>query len=136
MNSTWVDHKYHNAKSNNGYGVILNWSGGQADDAKKGIVTGINADGPIYNGVAAPQLFNDTPQIGKTVIDGYQLHFSQVGDTYTLSSVTNASGSTVLSKLETLGEIWMGQLMGNPDIFSQITSGRWMGKSITIRILC
>ena len=119
MNSTWVDHKYHNAKSNNGYGVILNWSGGQADDAKKGIVTGINADGPIYNGVAAPQLFNDTPQIGKTVIDGYQLHFSQVGDTYTLSSVTNASGSTVLSKLETLGEIWDGTTNGKPrHIFS------------------
>lgn len=119
MNSTWVDHKYHNAKSNNGNGVVLNWSGGQADDAKKGIVTGINADGPIYNGVAAPQLFNDTPQVGKTVIDGYQLHFSQVGDTYTLSSVTNASGGTVLSKLETLTEIWDGITNNKPrHIFS------------------
>lgn len=112
MNSTWVDHKYHNAKSQNGTGVILNWSGGLADDAKKGIVTGINADGPIYNGVVAPQLFNDTPQIGKTVIDGYQLHFSQVGDTYTLSSVTNASDDTVLSKLESLREIWDGKTGG------------------------
>lgn len=107
MNSTWVDHSYHNAKSNNGNGVVLNWAGtGQADDAKKGIVTEISADGPIYNGVVAPQLFNDTPQVGKTVINGYQLHFSQVGDTYTLSSVTNASGSTVLSDLETIREIW------------------------------
>ena len=107
MNSTWVDHSYHNAKSNNGNGVVLNWAGtGQADDAKKGIVTGISADGPIYNGVVAPQLFNDTPQVGKTVINGYQLHFSQVGDTYTLSSVTNASGSIVLSDLETIREIW------------------------------
>ncbi len=112
MNSTWVDHKYHNAKSQNGNGVILNWSGGLADDAKKGIVTGINADGPIYNGVDAPQLFNDIPQIGKTVIDGYQLHFSQVGDTYTLSSVTNSLGSTVLSNLETLREIWDGKTDG------------------------
>ena len=112
MNSTWVDHKYHNAKSQNGTGVILNWSGGLADDAKKGIVTGINADGPIYNGVVAPQLFNDTPQTGKTVIDGYQLHFSQVGDTYTLSSVTNASDDTVLSNLETLREIWDGKTDG------------------------
>lgn len=107
MNSTWVDHSYHNAKSNYGNGVVLNWAGtGQADDAKKGIVTEISADGPIYNGVVAPQLFNDTPQVGKTVINGYQLHFSQVGDTYTLSSVTNASGSIVLSDLETIREIW------------------------------
>ena len=107
MNSTWVDHSYHNAKSNYGNGVVLNWAGtGQADDAKKGIVTGISADGPIYNGVVAPQLFNDTPQVGKTVINGYQLHFSQVGDTYTLSSVTNASDSIVLSDLETIREIW------------------------------
>ena len=107
MSSTWVDHKYHSAKSNNGYGVMLNWAdNGLADFAKKGIVTGINADGPIYNGVAAPQLFNDTPQTGKTVIDGYKLHFSQVGDTYTLSSVTNASGKEVLTDLETFREIW------------------------------
>lgn len=120
MNSTWVDHKYHNAKSNNGNGVMLNWADtGKADVAKKGIVTGINANGPIYNGVAAPQLFNDTPQVGKTVIDGYQLHFSQVGDTYTLSSVTNASGGTVLSKLETLTEIWDGITNNKPrHIFS------------------
>ena len=118
MNSTWVDHKYHNAKSNNGKGVMLNWADtGKADVAKKGIVTGINANGPIYNGVVAPQLFNDTPQIGKTVLDGYQLHFSQVGDTYTLSSVTNASGSTVLSNLETLTEIW-DQAGKNRHIFS------------------
>ena len=119
MNSTWVDHKYHNARSQNGNGVILNWSGGLADAAKKGIVTGINADGPIYNGVVAPQLFNNTPQIGKTVIDGYQLHFSQVGDTYTLSSVTNASDDTVLSNLENLREIWDGETDGKPrHIFS------------------
>ena len=118
MNSTWVDHKYHNAKSNNGTGVMLNWADtGKADVAKKGIVKGINADGPIYNGVVAPQLFNDTPQIGKTVIDGYQLHFSQVGDTYTLSSVTDASDSTVLSNLETLTEIW-DQAGKNRHIFS------------------
>ena len=107
MNSTWVDHSYHNAKSNYGNGVLLNWAGtGQADVAKKGIVSEINADGPIYNGVVAPQLFNNTAQIGKTVINGYQLHFSQVGDTYTLSSVTNASGGIVLSDLETIREIW------------------------------
>ena len=118
MNSTWVDHKYHNAKSNNGYGVMLNWADtGLADVAKKGIVSGINADGPIYNGVVAPQLFNDTRQIGKTVINGYQLHFSQVGDTYTLSSVTDASGSTVLWNLETLTEIW-DQAGKNRHIFS------------------
>lgn len=117
MNSTWVDHKYHNAKSGNG--VLLNWAGtGQADVAKKGIVSGINADGPIYNGVVAPQLFNDTPQVGKTVINGYQLHFSQVGDTYTLSSVTNASGSTVLSNLETLTEIWDADKNLSRHIFS------------------
>lgn len=118
MNSTWVDHKYHNAKSNYGTGVMLNWADtGKADVAKKGIVTGINANGPIYNGVVAPQLFNNTPQIGKTVINGYQLHFSQVGDTYTLSSVTNASGGTVLSNLETLTEIW-DQAGKNRHIFS------------------
>ena len=118
MNSTWVDHKYHNAKSNNGNGVMLNWADtGLADVAKKGIVSGINADGPIYNGVVAPQLFNDTRQIGKTVINGYQLHFSQVGDTYTLSSVTDALGNTVLSNLETLTEIW-DQAGKNRHIFS------------------
>ena len=89
-----------------------------------------------YNGVVAPQLFNDTLQIGKTVIDGYQLHFSQVGDTYTLSSVTNASNDTVLSNLETLEKSGMGKPAGNPDIFSQITSGRWMVSNMTTRILC
>lgn len=119
MNSTWVDHKYHNAKSNNGTGVMLNWADtGKADVAKKGIVKGINADGPIYNGVVAPQLFNDTLQTGKTVIGGYQLHFSQVGDTYTLSSVTNASGDTVLSNLETLTEIWDADKNLSRHIFS------------------
>ena len=118
MNSTWVDHKYHNAKSNDGTGVMLNWADtGKADVAKQGIVSGINANGPIYNGVVAPQLFNDTEQIGKTVIDGYQLHFSQVGDTYTLSSVTDALGNTVLSNLETLTEIW-DQAGKNRHIFS------------------
>ena len=109
MNSTWVDHSYHNAKSKNGTaaGVLLNWAGdGMADSAKKGIVTGINADGPIYDGVVAPQLFNNTPQVGKTVLHGYQLHFNQVGDTYTLSSVSNKEGEKVLKDLETIREIW------------------------------
>lgn len=109
MNSTWVDHSYHNAKSKNGdsKGVLLNWAGnGMADSAKKGIVTGINADGPIYDGVVAPQLFNNTPQVGKTVLHGYQLHFNQVGDTYTLSSVSNKDGEKVLNDLETIREIW------------------------------
>ena len=109
MNSTWVDHSYHNAKSKNGTaaGVLLNWAGdGMADSAKKGIVTGINAAGPIYDGVVAPQLFNNTPQVGKTVLHGYQLHFNQVGDTYTLSSVSNKEGEKVLKDLETIREIW------------------------------
>lgn len=109
MNSTWVDHSYHNAKSKNGdsKGVLLNWAGnGMADSAKKGIVTGINAAGPIYDGVVAPQLFNNTPQVGKTVLHGYQLHFNQVGDTYTLSSVSNKEGEKVLKDLETIREIW------------------------------
>ena len=109
MNSTWVDHSYHNAKSKNGTaaGVLLNWAGdGMADSAKKGIVTGINAAGPIYDEVVAPQLFNNTPQVGKTVLHGYQLHFNQVGDTYTLSSVSNKEGEKVLKDLETIREIW------------------------------
>lgn len=104
MSSTWVDHSYHNATAANG--VLLNWAGdGLADSAKKGIVAGIGENGPIYNGVADAGLFNNDPKTGKTVLNDYKLHFDQVGDTYTLSSVSK-NGATVLSGLETFREIW------------------------------
>lgn len=55
----------------------------------------------IYNdNIAVPKLFNDGDAIGKTVIDECSLQFSRVGDTYTLTKVSNG-GKDVLTDLNT-----------------------------------
>lgn len=51
------------------------------------------------NGVIAPNLFNEGAATGKTQIDGRSLIFNRVGDTYTLSSILNDSGNTVIGNL-------------------------------------
>ena len=62
------------------------------------IVTGLNSDGElVYNNkIAAPNLFNEGDASGKHTYINSSLTFSQVGDTYTLSSATlrNSNGGT------------------------------------------
>lgn len=53
------------------------------------------------SGIAAPELFGTGTAVGKTAYGDYKLHFNRVGDTYTLSSVSNPSGTTVSSNLTT-----------------------------------
>lgn len=54
---------------------------------KKEVGEGVNENGPIYNGLYDPGLFNDTAKTGKTILKDYKLWFNQDGDTYTLSKV-------------------------------------------------
>ena len=114
----FVNHSYHNAKAANG--AILNHGGGDANVAKKNIVKdGISENGPIYNGVYDAGLFNNDNKIGKTILNNYDLVFNQNGDTYTLSAV-NKDGSSVLSNLEVLKDIYDGKAWpsGTKQIFS------------------
>ena len=64
-----------------------------------GIANSLNTNGTIqYNpGIDVPNLFNDGDAVGKTTIDGHQLMFSRVGDSYTLEAVSGTS-ATNLSK--------------------------------------
>lgn len=70
-----------------------NHSGNGLLGATFGLVTGLDSEGHIQyaNGVAAPDLFDDGPAIGKTQYTDLSLGFSRSGDTYTLSSV-NGTG--------------------------------------------
>ncbi len=65
---------------------------------------GSNGLPSFTNGVSAPtNLFGGDKAIGKTTFSDYNLGFKQVGDTYTLTSVTQGSGAnsqTVLSNLD------------------------------------
>ena len=70
-----------------------------------GLVTALKPDGTIQyaNGVDVPKLFNESGTVtGKTSFDNgeFNLNFSRTGDTYTLSSVTTASGSTAAGNLD------------------------------------
>ncbi len=66
-----------------------------------GLVTGKNADGTLRyaSGVSAPVLFTDVQQVGKTVINGYNLQFNRIGDTYTLTTVRTNSGTIAAGDL-------------------------------------
>ena len=114
----FVNHSYNDAKTADG--VILNHGDGNANAAKKGIVKdGISEKGPTYNGVFDAGLFNNDTKIGKTILNNYDLVFNQNGDTYTLSAV-NKDGSSVLSNLEVLKDIYDGKNWpsGKKQIFS------------------
>ncbi len=64
-----------------------------------GIAAGLNSDGTIQysDGIIAPALFNESAANvnGKTTYSGQTLTFSQVGDTYTLSSVSGPNGYNI-----------------------------------------
>ncbi len=55
-------------------------------------------DYPVFN-VAAPDLFSNKEQTGKTGVPGYSLDFDKSGDTYTLKAV-NGSSVTGLDKFQ------------------------------------
>lgn len=67
-----------------------------------GIVTGMNADGTLRyaSGISAPILFTDVQQVGKTVINGYNLQFDRSGDTYVLTAVKTDTGSIAADDLD------------------------------------
>lgn len=67
-----------------------------------GLVTGLDSNGHIqYAGnVDAPNLFDDGGATGKTTYNGWSLGFNREGDTYTLSSVSDANKRTLLDGLE------------------------------------
>ena len=61
-----------------------------------GLVTGLDSNGHIQyaQGVDAPNLFDEGDATGKTTYaDKYTLNFKRSGDTYTLSSVSDADGT-------------------------------------------
>ncbi len=66
-----------------------------------GMVTGKNADGTLRyaNGISAPILFTDAQQVGKTVINGYNLQFARNGDTYVLTTVKTNTGAIAAGDL-------------------------------------
>lgn len=66
-----------------------------------GLVTGKNADGTLKyaSGVSAPILFTDAQQVGKTVINGYNLQFNRTGNTYVLQSVKTNTGAIAADNL-------------------------------------
>ena len=92
---------------------LLNQSNGAS--GLKGIVKGVNDDGPIYAaGVYDADLFNDTPHTGKYIANDYDLVFDRNGDTYTFTAV-NKGGRPVQTDLETF---WETYDKGGKNLFS------------------
>lgn len=85
--------------------LFINRGNGDGFTVVKNMVTGVNEDGPIYNGLYDKNYFNDKPTDGKTVLKDYTLNFKQEGDTYTLQSVKKGDIET-LSGLDVLSEIY------------------------------
>lgn len=98
-----------------------------------GIAIGLNSDGTIkYNtGIDAPDLFNEnsTDVTGKTTYSGQTLTFSQVGDTYTLSSVSGSSGIGVTG-LQYFTHL-TGYTNGVGGTFDIYTNSFWLMDGIT-----
>lgn len=113
MTTSGINHSNGNAK--NKKGKLINRGNGNADAAVTDMVKGIGKDGPVYDGIYDAGLFNTKSKTGKKVIDNYKLVFDQVGDTYTLSSVKNGNGKSVLSGLGQFKEIYDN---GSRQIFS------------------
>ena len=85
--------------------LFINRGNGDGFTVVKNMVTGVNEDGPIYNGLYDKNYFNDNPTDGKAVLKDYTLNFKQEGDTYTLQSVKKGDIET-LSGLDVLSEIY------------------------------
>lgn len=78
----------------------------QGTSGVKGIVRGVNENGPIYaDGVYDADLFNNEPHTGKYIANDYDLVFDRNGDTYTFTAV-NKDGNSVLTDLETFWETY------------------------------
>ncbi|MCC8182751.1 MAG: SpaH/EbpB family LPXTG-anchored major pilin [Clostridiales bacterium] len=82
------------------YGYYINRANSNTVDysCSFGIAAGLNSDGTIRysDGIVAPALFNESTSVtGKTTYSGQTLTFSQVGDTYTLSSVSGPNGYSI-----------------------------------------
>lgn len=78
----------------------------QGTSGVKGIVTGVNENGPIYaEGVYDADLFNNEPHTGKHIANYYDLVFDRNGDTYTFTAV-NKGENSVLTDLETFWETY------------------------------
>lgn len=78
----------------------------QGTSGVKGIVTGVNENGPIYaEGVYDADLFNNEPHTGKHIANDYDLVFDRNGDTYTFTAV-NKGENSVLTDLETFWETY------------------------------
>lgn len=92
---------------------LLNQSNGAS--GLKGIVKGVNDDGPIYaDGVYDADLFNDERHTGKYIKNDYDLVFDRNGDTYTFTAV-NKGGRPVQTDLETF---WETYDKGGKNLFS------------------
>ena len=78
-------------------GAYLNKHSGKNYGCAFGLVDSLDKNGYIvYNEwVVVPKLFNDGSAEGKHTYDGSSLTFSQVGDTYTLSSASVSGGGSV-----------------------------------------
>ena len=76
-------------------GIYLNRHSGQNDGCAFGLTKSLSDGKIVYNEwIVAPSLFNDGTATGKHTYEGSSLTFSQVGDTYTLSSAT-VGGNTI-----------------------------------------
>ena len=76
-------------------GIYLNRHSGQNDGCAFGLAKSLSDGKIVYNEwIVAPSLFNDGTATGKHTYEGSSLTFSQVGDTYTLSSAT-VGGKTI-----------------------------------------
>lgn len=106
MQTVGIYHDRGDAKTQDGEFVNRGQLTGDGFNVAEGMVTGIDENGPIYNGLYDTNLFNDKPVNGKQVITDHKLVFGQEGDTYTLQRVENGSGNTVLDNLDTLREIY------------------------------
>ena len=112
MYGNGVDHSYESVQHNGLFVNKGNAAGGFT--VVTNMVTGVNDNGPIYNGLYDAGLFNNSTKIGKKVFTNYQLGFNQIGDTYILSKVYKGS-DVALDNLDTFREIYD---KGNKHIFS------------------
>ena len=109
MDTTRFNHSYGTAKLNNLY-----INRGNSGTYVPNMVTGINANGPIYNGLYDAGLFNTTAKTGKKVFTNFDLVFDQIGDTFVLSGV-DKDGSPVMTDLDKFYDVYDN---GSRQIFS------------------
>ncbi len=98
------DGRYINQATTAAKGDLVEYNG-----CSFGLVSGMKGDHDVEfgNGVKGPSLFGTTAEgvKGKTVINGYSLEFKGEGDTYTMTTVKDASKTVVLENLDKLGYI-------------------------------